>query len=84
MTQPIKRNIEYFEAPTMAELHARIRAWQEANNKRFQSLAVEQDGGNFCCIALTNPSEVVITDHLGIDHVHVTGRFPNALQVATD
>ncbi|HEY9766998.1 MAG TPA: hypothetical protein V6C71_00645 [Coleofasciculaceae cyanobacterium] len=36
--------------------------WQNENHKRFLSTDIQQDGDMFCCIALTNPTEVVITD----------------------
>jgi hypothetical protein len=47
--------------------------WQKANNKRLLSVSIQQDGGKFCCIALTNPSEVVITDLSGYNDVEVEG-----------
>jgi hypothetical protein len=36
--------------------------WQKTNRKRMQSVSIHKDGEMFCCIALTNPSEVIITD----------------------
>lgn len=62
MSQDNKRNLQYFEASSMQELYNVVDAWQSENRKRFISLNVERDGGMFCCIALTNPSEVIIVD----------------------
>lgn len=55
-----RRNLHFFEAPSMRELYAALDAWQVENQKRFVSLSVERDGGGFCCIVLTSPTEVVI------------------------
>jgi len=57
-----KRNIYYFEAATMKGLFAAVDKWQSENLKRLQSLNVEKDDGVFCCIAVSNPTEVVIVD----------------------
>lgn len=46
----------------MRELYDCMHEWQVANQKRLLSVSVQQDSGRFCCIALTNPSEVVIVD----------------------
>jgi phosphoribosylformimino-5-aminoimidazole carboxamide ribonucleotide (ProFAR) isomerase len=55
-----KKNIQYFEAATMRKLNDLMNTWQEENQKRFLSTSIQKDGDVFCCIALTNPSEVVI------------------------
>ena len=55
-----KRNIQYFEAASMAKLFNTLENWQLENRKRFLSVSIEKDSGMFCCICLTNPSEVVI------------------------
>ena len=64
-----KRNLLYFEAPSMRKLHKEMDEWQEENRKRLLSITINKDGENYCCIALTNPTEVVICDsgpsHLG-------------------
>lgn len=65
MSDENKRNLQYFEASSMRELYDCMQAWQEANQKRFLSVSVQEDRGKFCCIALTNPSEVVITNSNG-------------------
>ncbi|HEV7858184.1 MAG TPA: hypothetical protein VGO91_06105 [Pyrinomonadaceae bacterium] len=62
MSAENKRNLQYFEAGSMRELYDYMQAWQDANQKRLLSVSIQEDGGKFCCIAITNPSEVVITD----------------------
>ena len=62
MTENNKRNILFFEASTMKELHSNMDDWQKDNKKRFLSMSVNKDGDSFSCIALTNPSEVIIVD----------------------
>ena len=65
MSDENKRNLQFFEAGSMRELYDCMQAWQDANKKRFLSVSIQEDGGKFCCIALTNPSEVVITNSDG-------------------
>ena len=60
-----KHNLLFFEAASMRELHAVLNSWQDENRKRFLSVCIQQDGGSFCCIALTNPTEVVICNGSG-------------------
>lgn len=67
-----KRNLVYFESPSMRGLYASMDEWQEANNRRLLSVSVQRDGDNFCCIALTNPAEVVITDPNGYNYANVS------------
>ena len=62
MSDANKRNLVYFENPSMRGLYACMEEWQQANNRRLLSISVQQDGGNYRCIAPTNPTEVVITD----------------------
>ncbi len=64
MAENNKHNILYFEGQSMRELHSNMDEWQKKNEKRFLSMSVNKDGDSFGCIALTNPSEVVI---LGTD-----------------
>lgn len=59
------RNLLYFENRTMAGLYADMEAWQQQKEKRLLSLSIERDGERFCCIALSNPSEVIICDAHG-------------------
>ncbi len=67
-----KRNLVYFENPSMRGLYDCMEEWQQDNNRRLLSISVQQDGGNYCCIALTNPTEVVITSADGKRHANVT------------
>ena len=62
MTDNNKHNILYFEGSTMQELHKSMDKWQKDNEKRYLSMSVEKDGDLFCCLALTNPTEVDIVD----------------------
>ena len=56
----------------MRGLYDCMHNWQETNNKRFLSVSIQEDDGKFCCIALTNPSEVVITSLDGERHAEVS------------
>ena len=71
MSDTNKRNLVYFENPSMRGLYACMEEWQQANNRRLLSISVQQDAGNYCCIALTNPTEVVITSLDGQRHADV-------------
>lgn len=66
-----KHNLVYFENPSMRGLYTCMEEWQQANNRRLLSISVQQEGGNYCCIALTNPTEVVITSKDGKNHATV-------------
>ncbi len=55
-----KKNILYFESDTMRGLFEEMEQWQNENKKRFLSTTIERDGDKYCCISLTNPSEVTI------------------------
>jgi hypothetical protein len=57
----------------MRGLYDCMETWQDTNQKRFLSTCVHQDGGKFCCIALTNPTEVVITSDDGKRHADISG-----------
>lgn len=65
-----KQNLVYFEGSTMRQLYDSMVQWQEANNQRLLSISIQEEGNTYCCIALTNPTEVVITDldgsHAGV------------------
>ena len=65
MPEKNKRNLLYFESSSMRGLFDCMEHWQNTNHKRLLSISIQQDGGNFCCIALTNPTEVVITSANG-------------------
>ena len=60
MSTDNKRNLQFFEASSMRELFDSMQAWQKANNLRLLSVSIQRDDDKFYCIALTNPSEVVI------------------------
>ena len=68
-----KRNLVYFEASSMRGLYDSMENWQIDNQKRLLSVSIQPDNGLFCCIALTNPTAVVITDDTGLFPVTVTG-----------
>jgi hypothetical protein len=65
MSEDNKRNLLFFEAPTMRELFAEMDEWQATNRKRLQSVSVQPDGNGFACIALSNPTEVIIVNGHG-------------------
>jgi hypothetical protein len=60
-----KRNLQYFESSSMRDLYDQIQKWQNDAHKRLLSVSIQKDGENFCCIALTNPTEVLITNSAG-------------------
>jgi hypothetical protein len=72
-----KENLIYFENMSMHALFEDMQTWQVENQKRLLSTNIEKDGDTFCCIALTNPSEVMIVGRNGqaADTIH------NALMV---
>ncbi len=78
MSDENKRNLQYFESSSMRELFDLMKTWQHENDKRLLSLSIERDNGKFCCIALTNPTEVIIKDGSSSWGVDVTN---NALRV---
>jgi hypothetical protein len=49
-----KSNLIYFECSSMRELYDCLENWQITNQRRFLSLSIQLDKGNFCCIALTD------------------------------
>ncbi|MEI9884899.1 MAG: hypothetical protein WDN08_00115 [Rhizomicrobium sp.] len=60
MSDDNKLNLLFFEGPSVRELYAVMDDWQKTNRKRFQSITIQKEGDAYCCIALTNPSEVII------------------------
>jgi hypothetical protein len=64
-------NLLYFEGASMRELFDRMDDRQKTHRKRLLSTHVERDAGMFCCIALTNPMEVIIIDGGGGDRAQV-------------
>ncbi len=73
MSDNSKHNLLYFESSSVRELYDSMQDWQHATNKRLLSISVERDGDKFCCIALTNPSEVVITNRAGTQYAEILG-----------
>jgi hypothetical protein len=73
----------------MRTLYSEMERWQQTNHRRLLSISIQQDSGSYCCIALTNPTEVVITSEDGRTHVTVhpatetrLGRYPARLAVS--
>ena len=60
MSDPNKFNLQYFEDDSMRGLFDTMNTWQQTNEKRLLSTNIQEENGKFCCIALTNPSEVII------------------------
>lgn len=60
-----KKNLQYFENKTMRGLFEDMQTWQEDNQKRLLSTEIMKDGDLFACIALTNPTEVMLVDYDG-------------------
>ncbi|MBC8493152.1 MAG: hypothetical protein H8D43_05135 [Chloroflexi bacterium] len=73
MSDENKRNLIYFESNSMKELYDTMEEWQQSNSKRLLSTSIHKDDGKFCCIALSNPSEVVICNGSSWDQAHVRG-----------
>jgi len=67
MSDDNSQNLLYFEAASMRTLYDTMETWQQEKQKRLLSLNVHRDGDLYCCIALTNPTEVVIVDRAGSD-----------------
>lgn len=55
-----KDNLFYFEADTMKGLYQVLEAWQQEHQRRLVSTSIQPDGGRFCCIALSAPTEVIL------------------------
>ena len=68
-----KHNVQYFQGSSMKGLYTAIEEWQNQNKRRFLSLSIERDGDDFCCIALTNPTEMIIVRGKGDDQAIVNG-----------
>jgi hypothetical protein len=75
MSSDNTHNLPYFESPSMRARYDCIEDWQVANRKRLLSICVQQDGGRFCCIALSNPTEVVIVGGYGNNQATVTNGY---------
>jgi hypothetical protein len=60
MSDENKQNLLYFENRSMKGLFETMEEWQKINRKRLLSTNIQKDHGLFCCIALSNPTEVII------------------------
>ena len=67
-----KRNLLYFEATSMRDLHQQMDQWQSENQKRFLSMSINKDGEEYCCIALTNPTEVILVHGTSVHQATVS------------
>ena len=65
MSMKNKQNLQFFEATSMKGLYKNMQEWQVKNEKRLLSTDIQQDGDMFTCIALTNPTEVVLCNDEG-------------------
>lgn len=72
MTDTNKRNLMYFEAATMRDLYRQMEEWQATHEKRLLSASIQRDGAAFCCIAASNPTEVVICSGSGANQAAVS------------
>ena len=78
MSNTNKNNLVYFESSSVRKLYVKMKDWQKTKRKRLLSVSVQKDGDKFCCIALTNPTEVTIVNQNGIGWsagVDSTGRL---------
>ncbi|MFT4926321.1 MAG: hypothetical protein ACI8WB_002419 [Phenylobacterium sp.] len=68
-----KQNLQYFENTSMKGLYDNLSDWQDANKQRFLSMDIQKEDHKYCCIALTNPSEVVIVarNHENADYQEI-------------
>lgn len=72
MADSNKKNLIYFESSSMRELFSSMEEWQEKSQKRLLSTNIQKDRDMFCCIALSNPTEVVICNGQGSDQASVS------------
>jgi hypothetical protein len=57
----------------MRGLYEAMEVWQAEHLKRLLSLSIQKDGDHYCCIALSNPTEVVICSGSGDSQATVRG-----------
>ena len=65
MSDENKHNLLYFDSDSMRGLYEILVEWQQIYRKRLLSTNIQQDKGRFCCIALSNPTEVILCDGSG-------------------
>ena len=80
MNDPNKRNLQYFENASMKGLYGDMEDWQNTNQKRLLSTSIQKDGDMFCCVALSNPSEVIICN--SDEHYKATVSIGGALSTS--
>ena len=80
MSDDNKLNLLYFESSSMRGLYDSMENWQNENRQRLLSIDIQKDCDNFCCIALTNPTEVVIVDGKSVGGAEIMNK---KLAVAT-
>jgi hypothetical protein len=71
MPETNKHNLVYFEDSTMCGLYTSMEEGQQINNRRLLSISIQSEDGRYCCVALTNPTKVVITSKDGKKRVGV-------------
>jgi len=81
MSMKNKQNLQFFEATSMKGLYKNMQEWQVKNEKRLLSTDIQKDGDMFTCIALTNPTEVVLCNYQG-DVLNVFGSYQNGYSLS--
>lgn len=81
MSDANKHNLLYFESASMRGLYDSMEEWQNINQYRLLSISIQRDAENYCCIALTNPTEVVITSADGKWHADVEPAYTGSRKV---
>ena len=79
-----KENLQYFESKSMKGLYETMKDWQVKNKKRLLSTDIQQDGHLFTCIALTNPTEVILCDKRGVSLAYSYKKFGTQAMLMVD
>ena len=66
-----KHNLLFFEASDAKSLYNKMDEWQYKHGKRLLSTSIVVEDDKICCIALSNPTEVVIVDAWNGDYAGV-------------
>jgi len=82
MNDPNKHNLQYFKNASMRGLYDDMENWQATKQKRLLSTSIQKDGDMFCCVTLSNPSEVIICG--GENHLDQVVVNNGALHVGSD
>lgn len=67
----------------MRSLFESMQEWQTKEQKRLLSINTMREGDGFSCIALTNPTEVVITDATGKRYCGMAGYGSDGILMVT-